>query len=54
MELGNTGAIYACLVMAIVKPRVGRRGPFMGALPMLDKILLADPRGDRSEPWGDP
>ena len=53
MELSNPGAVDTCLVVAIVEPRVGGRGPFVGASPMPYKIVMANTRGDWSEPWRD-
>ncbi len=53
MELGNPGAVDACLVVAIVEPRVGGRGPFMGASPMPYEIVMANTRGEGGKPCRD-
>ena len=48
MELSNAGAIHTDLVMSIVETRVRGGGAFPAALPMTDKGIMANTRGN----WG--
>jgi len=48
MELGYARAVHTGLVMSVMETRVRGGGAFLAALPMANKVFMANTRGN----WG--